>query len=117
MDEDEIFQRLVNYLQMIQGIRKDDGYVIRRVANIGQSCAELLKQLKTEDLQLSAAIAGAAAELGQVTKIQQKYYQDNLYKQWVRKERPSGNVQIFMEAIHCVEGSLEVLLHKAGWYR
>jgi len=116
MDNREILEKLLKNLQMIKEIRTDDGYVIHRVASIGRGSAELLKQLEVDEEDDIELIKEATERLEKIDGIEKKYYDDEQYKKWIRKEARAGNIHIFMDAIHCVEGALEIFLYKVGWY-
>jgi len=117
MDNHDILQKLLGNLKMIQGIGTDDGYVIYRVASIGRGSIELLGQLTVDDDEDRALVKETIEELEKVNNIERRYYDDDQYKKWIRKEVRAGNIHIFMDAINCVEGSLEVFLSKVGWYK
>jgi hypothetical protein len=116
MNDQEILERLLANLKMIQGIRTDDGYVMHRIASIGRGSTDLLNQLDVDDEDDLALIKEAVERLSKIDGIERRYYDDEEYKKWIRKETRAGNINIFMDAIHCVEGALEIFLGKAGWY-
>lgn len=112
MDNQEIIQKLKGNQQAIKEIRNDDGYVIFKVASIGMSSINLLKQLQTDNKEDQAIINEAIEELSEVSAIEKRYYDDEQYKKWIRKEVRHGNINIFMDAINCVEGALDVFISK-----
>ncbi|MDM8173657.1 hypothetical protein QT327_04655 [Olivibacter sp. 47] len=97
---------------MIKAIHYDDGYVIFRVASIGRGAIELLEQLQTDDQEDQILINQTITELSEVSAIEQRYYDDEQYKKWIRKEARHGNINIFMDAINCVEGALDGFMSK-----
>lgn len=112
MGNEEIVQQLKGSQQAIKSIRHDDGYVIFKIASIGKGAIDLLKQLKTDDKEDQVIINQAIAELSEVSAIEKRYYEDEQYKKWIRKEVRHGNINIFMDAINCVEGALDVFISK-----
>ncbi|MGJ1360603.1 hypothetical protein ACR79B_05045 [Sphingobacterium spiritivorum] len=115
-NEIEIMQELLANYQMIKTIKNDDGYIIHRVATIGRDSIKLLNNLKIYNDD-DTVIEEAISELKNIDSIEKSYYSDHQYKKWVKKENSFGNFRIFLEAINCVEGSLEVFLFNKRWLR
>jgi len=116
MENEAILTKLLDNLKMIQSIKMDDGYVTNRIVGIGNNSATLLGQLETDDKDQQALITEAVARLNEIDVIYERYLEHPDYKQFMKKLSTHGNMDLFMKAIRCVEGALEIFLSRIGWY-
>ncbi len=112
MTNESFLSSLEGLQKRIKNIRHDDGYIIHQVAVIGRSAIDHLNKLETDDPFDMELIKDTIADLSEIDAIEKSYYADDQYLEFVHKRSARGNMTIFMKAINCVEGALDVFFHK-----
>jgi|GEM_PF-1251879 len=116
MENEIILEELLKNVRLIEEIRADDGYVMWRISDLARASILRLNELVTDDAGQKLLIKQTVDRLGDMESIHRRYVEHPDYKRFVRKESSHGNMDLFMNAINCVEGALIGFLSELGWY-